>query len=51
LADPKEDLRRLLEECAAAKESARVLSEALVYTKPEQLNEKDVIKVSGTSTL
>lgn len=43
--DPLEDMRRLLDECTAAKESARVLSEALVYTRPEDLETKDVILV------
>ncbi|WVQ68769.1 uncharacterized protein L199_006978 [Kwoniella botswanensis] len=39
-----EDLRRLIDECTAAKESARVLSEALVFTKPEELEHKPVIE-------
>jgi hypothetical protein len=41
-----EDMRRLSEECTAAKESARVLSEALVYTRPEDLELKPIIRVS-----
>nr|XP_019047665.1 hypothetical protein I302_04281 [Kwoniella bestiolae CBS 10118]OCF26595.1 hypothetical protein I302_04281 [Kwoniella bestiolae CBS 10118] len=39
-----EDIRRLTDECTAAKESARVLSEALVFTKPEELEHKPVIE-------
>jgi hypothetical protein len=45
LPDHHEDMRRLIEECTAAKESARVLAEALVYTRPEELEHKGVIKV------
>ena len=40
-----DDVRRLVEESTAAKESSRVLSEALVYTRPEELEQKPVIKV------
>ncbi|WWC87356.1 uncharacterized protein L201_002245 [Kwoniella dendrophila CBS 6074] len=39
-----EDIRKLTDECTAAKESARVLSEALVFTKPEDLDHKPVIQ-------
>ncbi|OCF40210.1 hypothetical protein I317_05967 [Kwoniella heveanensis CBS 569] len=38
-----EDIRRLVDECTAAKESARVLTEALVYTRPEELEHKPII--------
>lgn len=41
-----DDMRRLTDECIAAKESARVLSEALVYTRPDELELKPVIRVS-----
>lgn len=41
-----EDMRRLTDECTAAKESARVLAEALVFTRPEELAQKPVIQVS-----
>ncbi|KAK4683955.1 hypothetical protein P7C73_g6253, partial [Tremellales sp. Uapishka_1] len=44
LPDHGEDMRRLMDECTAAKETARVLSDALVYTKPEELESKDVIR-------
>ena len=43
LPDHGEDMRRLLEECTAAKESARVLAEALVFTRPEELEDKPLI--------
>ncbi|KIR32292.1 hypothetical protein I352_05528 [Cryptococcus deuterogattii MMRL2647] len=39
-----EDIRRLMEECTAAKESARLLGDALVYTRPEELDHKPVIR-------
>ncbi|KIR70398.1 hypothetical protein I310_05644 [Cryptococcus deuterogattii CA1014] len=39
-----EDIRRLMEECMAAKESARLLGDALVYTRPEELDHKPVIR-------
>nr|ODN85986.1 hypothetical protein L203_04486 [Cryptococcus depauperatus CBS 7841] len=39
-----EDLKRLVEECTAAKESAKVLNDALVYTRPEELNHKPIIR-------
>nr|XP_019008923.1 uncharacterized protein I206_06610 [Kwoniella pini CBS 10737]OCF47704.1 hypothetical protein I206_06610 [Kwoniella pini CBS 10737] len=38
-----EDIRRLVDECTAAKESARVLSEALIFTGPDELEQKPVI--------
>ncbi|ORX33522.1 hypothetical protein BD324DRAFT_639653 [Kockovaella imperatae] len=43
LPDHGEDLRRLLEECTAARESARVLAEALVFTRPDELEHKPLI--------
>jgi len=41
-----EDIRRLLDESIAAKEAARVLAEALVFTRPSELNAKPIINVS-----
>lgn len=43
LPNHSDDIRRLLEESIAAKESARVLTEALVYTRPEDLASKPII--------
>ncbi|ODO02955.1 hypothetical protein I350_05798 [Cryptococcus amylolentus CBS 6273] len=39
-----EDIRRLEEECTAAQESAKLLGEALLYTRPEELEYKPVIR-------
>ena len=47
LPNHSDDIRRLIEECIAAKESARVLTEALVFTRPEDLPSKPIIKVRG----
>lgn len=47
LPDHKEDMRRLMEECTAAKESARVLAESIVFTQPAELQHKPIIKVGG----
>ncbi|KAL7423319.1 hypothetical protein Q5752_002620 [Cryptotrichosporon argae] len=44
LLDHNEDIRRLVNECNSAKETARLLHESLVYTKPEELEYKPVIK-------
>jgi hypothetical protein len=41
-----DDMRRLIEESTAGKEAARVLSEALVYSRPEDLDQRPVIRVS-----
>lgn len=41
-----DDMRRLLEESMAGKEAARVLSEALVYSRPEDLDQRPIISVS-----
>lgn len=41
-----EDMRRLIEESIAGKEAARVLSEALVYSRPEELLERPIVRVS-----
>jgi hypothetical protein len=35
-----------MEECTAAKEAATVLAEALVYTRPNELEHKPIIAVS-----
>lgn len=35
-----------MEECTAARESARLLGDALIYTRPEELDHKPVIRVS-----
>lgn len=45
LPDHSEDVRRLRDESTAAKEAARVLQEALVFTRPDELDEKPIIKV------
>ncbi|KAK8846581.1 hypothetical protein IAR55_005667 [Kwoniella newhampshirensis] len=44
LPNHNDDVNRLMDECTAARESARVLSEALVYTRPEDLEHKPVIR-------
>lgn len=44
-----EDMMRLIEESTAAQESARVLTEALVYSRPEDLEHKPIIRVSRIS--
>ncbi|EJU00250.1 hypothetical protein DACRYDRAFT_117303 [Dacryopinax primogenitus] len=41
---PEEDRRRLLEECDIAKSNATLLREALVYAKPEGLEENALIQ-------
>jgi len=41
-----EDIRRLMDECTAAREAATVLAEALVFTRPNELELKPVIRVS-----
>ena len=48
LTSHEEDMRRLIDECTAAKESARVLAEALIYTRPDELEQKPIIRVSRT---
>jgi hypothetical protein len=40
-----EDVRRLFEECDIAKSNAHVLSQALTYARPEDLQENSVIRV------
>ena len=42
---PEEDMRRLFQECRMANGNAQVLNEALAYASPEDLREKDIIKV------
>lgn len=46
LPNHSDDIRRLVEECTAARESARVLAEALVFTRPHELDSKPIIRVS-----
>lgn len=46
LPNSSEDMRKLEDECASAREGARVLSEALVFTQPSELNSKPIIQVS-----
>ncbi|KZO97597.1 hypothetical protein CALVIDRAFT_597507 [Calocera viscosa TUFC12733] len=41
---PEEDRRRLLEECDIAKSNAMLLREALVFAKPEELEDNPLIK-------
>jgi hypothetical protein len=43
--DEDEESQRLIREAITAKEHARVLQQALAFTTPAQLEEKDVIKV------
>lgn len=42
---PEEDMRRLFQECKFAKGNAALLSEALTFAKPEDLQSKEIIKV------
>ena len=42
---PEEDMRRLFQECRIAQGNAQLLSEALTFARPEDLREKDIIKV------
>ena len=42
---PEEDMRRLFQECRFAQGNAQLLSEALAFASPEDLQEKDIIKV------
>lgn len=46
-----EDVKKLGDECNAAREAARVLSEALVFTRPDELDSKPIIQVSCTVVL
>lgn len=41
----EEDMRRLFQECRFAHGNAQLLSEALAFASPEDLREKDIIKV------
>ena len=47
---PDEDIRRLFQECVIGRGNAGLLSEALAHSKPEDLKEKDVIKVYHVRT-
>ena len=42
---PEEDMRRLFQECRFANGNAQLLSEALTFASPEDLREKEIIKV------
>ena len=42
---PEEDMRRLFQECRFANGNAQLLSEALAFASPEDLREKEIIKV------
>jgi hypothetical protein len=42
---PEEDMRRLFQECRFAHGNAQLLNEALAYATPEDLREKEIIKV------
>ena len=43
---PEEDMRRLFQECKVGSGNASLLSEALAFAKPEDLKNKDIIRVS-----
>lgn len=47
LPNHSDDVRRLVDECTAAREAARVLAEALVFTRPHELEQKPIIGVSS----
>ena len=49
--DEDEESQRLIREAITAKEHARVLQQALAFTTPAQLEEKDVIKVGNMCLL
>ena len=42
---PEEDMRRLFQECRFAHGNAQLLNEVLAFASPEDLREKDIIKV------
>jgi len=44
---PEEDMRRLFQECRFAHGNAQLLSEALAFASPEDLQEKEIIKASA----
>ena len=48
---PEEDMRRLFQECRFAHGNAQLLSEALAFASPEDLRDKDIIKVRHTHAL
>ena len=45
----QDDMKRLIDESMAAKESATLLQEAVVFTRPEELANKPIIRVSSAS--
>ena len=47
-----EDIRRLFQECKIGRGNAALLAEAVTYTKPEEMKEKEiVIKASFVRTI
>ena len=42
---PEEDRRRLLQECEVGSGNARLLGDALVYAKPENLKDMPLVRV------
>ena len=44
---PEEDMRRLFQECKVGSGNASLLSEALAFAKPEDLKNKEIIRVSA----
>jgi hypothetical protein len=48
---PEEDMRRLFQECRIANGNAQLLNEALAFASPEDLREKDIIKVRARISL
>lgn len=42
---PEEDMRRLFQECKVGRGNASLLSEALKFAKPQELNRKGIIRV------
>ena len=46
---PEEDMRRLFQECKVGSGNASLLSEALMFAKPEDLKKKEIIRVSTCS--
>ena len=47
----EEDMRRLFQECRIANGNAQLLNEALAFASPEELREKDIIKVRSAYLL
>jgi hypothetical protein len=47
----EEDIRRLFQECEVGRGNASFLSEALMFAKPEDLKEREIVKASHHLTL